>query len=392
MLNTANARRLLSALMIAGVAAWALAARTHADSASSPGPTAQTLSAVNSVAGFGGAGRNLWATTSSGGLYLTTNGGASWAKRVAPVSLTGLATGSYGIAQSGRSLVWLVAPARGTETLFRSDNDGRTWSVSAAVPSVRVPSYARPGIAQAQVYVQLLDSHVGVVVLDQFLTAFGGYWTLDESTTSGRSFTTTRLPTFGPVQFGSAADGYLAGGPGDQDVYRTSDNGRYWTKLNVTPPVSANFTAAFPLSATPATAVVPVTVTMPSGATRVYSMRVPLPAQGERTQAAKAIPRASRLNISGSAEQVAIASRAGVLFAVAPNGSRVYTSDDGGARWAVSASHGLPSGVESVIYTRRNGAIAEVDQSSCASKSSCEFHTSLFTTTNGGLTWSALNL
>src|SRR5215472_4098254 len=106
MLNTANARRLLPALMIAGVATWALAACTHADPASSLRPTAQTLSSVDSITGFGGAGRDLWATTSSGGLYLTTNGGASWASRVAPVSLAGLASASYDIGQSGRSLVW----------------------------------------------------------------------------------------------------------------------------------------------------------------------------------------------------------------------------------------------------------------------------------------------
>jgi len=120
-------------------------------------------------------------------------------------------------------------------------------------------------------------------------------------------------------------------------------------------------------------------------------MRVPLAASGARTPAAKAKPNAIRLNIGGSAEQVAIASRAGALFAVAANGSRVYTSDDGGARWTAHASHGLPSGVQSIVYTKRNSAIAEVDQASCARKSSCEFHTSLFTTTDGGLTWSAVN-
>jgi hypothetical protein len=344
---------------------------------------AQALDDVDPVAGFGGSGGDLWVTTPGGSLYLSTSGGSSWIRRTPPVSLAGLAPGSYAVAQSGASLVWLVAPDRHAETLFESDNGGRTWPRRIPVRSVPIPRYAQSAVGAYQVYAQLLNSRVGFVVLDGYMTAMGGYWTLDESTTSGASFRTTPLPASGPVRFSSSTQGFLAGGPAGQDLYRTADGSATWQQLDVTPPVAANWVVGFPLSQNATAAIAPVTVTLANGATELYSMRIALAASAHEPS-----PAGAPLRVGTSSIQTVTASGQGRFFAIALNSSHVYTSADSGASWTTSASKGLPAaGAASLVYTGPDSAVAELSQITCSHKADCVFHAALYATNNDGRLW-----
>ena len=358
---------------------------------SQAGQRAQVTDDVDPVADFGGSGRDLWVTTPDGSLYLSTSGGSSWIRRTPPVSLAGLATGSYAVAQSGTSLVWLVAPDHHAETLFVSDNDGRTWPRRTTVRSVPIPTYAQAAVGAYQVFAQLLNSRVGFVVLDGYMTAMGGYWTLDESTTSGASFRTTPLPASGPVQFSSATQGFLAGGPADHDLYRTTDGSAAWQQLDVTPPVTANWVVGFPVSQSSTAVVAPVTVTLANGATELYSMRAPLAAASPAAATHSASPAGAPLPVGESSVQVT-ASGQGRFFAVALNSSRVYTSADSGGSWTAGASKGLPAaGGASVVYTGPDSAVADVSQITCTHKANCVFHAALYATSNDGRLWQHMN-
>ena len=393
-MDTNISRRLIPLLIAAAVGTWALTScgqsvmssgqRSLRPRQSSSAQSARTADVIDPVAGFGGSGRDLWATTPTGALYLTTSGGRSWLRRTPPVSLAGLAADghSYDVAQWGSSLVWLVAPDHHAETLFESDNDGRTWYRHVRVASVPIPSYARSAVAEVQVYAQLLSSRAGFVVLDGFMTATGGFWTLDATTTSGASFRTTLLPTFGPVQFRSATEGFLAGGPGGQGLYVTRDGSASWQRLSVTPPVPADWGVGFPLWQGPTAVIAPVTAVPVGGVTELYLMRVSLAAPHPSARSV-----GPPLRVGGSSEAVATTGERNTFFAEAPNGSHVYVSTNSGRTWTTSASRGLPAGVMSVVYTAPGSAVAEVANVTCIHKSNCVSETGLFATTNDGSLW-----
>ncbi len=350
-----------------------------------------SYSSVNTTVGFGGSGADLWATTSNGNLYLTTNGGSSWTQSTPPVSLLGLTSPTFNISQYGASDVWVVAPDNGTESLSESTNDGQTWSKPDPVSSIPIPSTARGAVGEQQVYVQILNPTVGYVVLDQYLTATGGFWTLDTSSNAGDSFTPTELPASGPVEFDSTDQGFLVGGPGDQSVFQSSDGGSTWTQLDVEPPVAANFTVGFPLTGTSASVVVPVTVSPSDGTTEVYFMTATAASSAAAAQT-PAQPASGPWTVSGTSESVAMDnSPNGAWFGVAPDGSHVYSSNASGTSWTATASQGLPAGVTTVVSTGTNNAVAEVNDSTCTNKASCVSKASLYSTSDTGASWDSVS-
>jgi photosystem II stability/assembly factor-like uncharacterized protein len=358
-------------------------------------PTASVVSPPTSpatpIVNCGGSGADLWASTSNGNLYLTTNGGVSWVQRTPPISLapsTGtmgpMPRGLFDVGLAGTT-VWLVAPTDNKELLFQSDNEGKSWSQPDLVPTTPVPTSAQSPIGADEVYVQLLSPEVGFIAVDHFFQALDADSSLDESTNGGASFTVTRLPAegYGPVRFISATDGFIAGGPGTQHLYETADGGMTWEQLTVVPPVRGDYTVGFPLAVTSSGAVAPVTV-MVTGRDELYAMRASPSGPGQLIGTPLTL---------GKSYDVSIALTSSSLLAVA-SGSQVYTSDDAGETWTAVESKGLPPGwgIAEVISTGHDTAVANVTYGNCPDKTNCEYGSALYATSDEGVTWTPVVL
>ncbi len=362
---------------------------------------------TGSVVGFGGTGSDLWATTTRGSLYLSTTGGAAWTASTPPASLIGVDVTNVAVAQYGTTIVWLVAPDNGREMLFRSADDGMTWSQPAPIASVPLSQETEAQLSTEEtapdvVTAQLVNSQVGFIVFDQYIAGTESIPTLDVSADSGESFTVMHLPTFGSVQFSSPTDGFLVGGPGNQRVYRTVDGGASWTQLSVTSPVDLDYAVGFPLSQSASTVVIPLYVRTSVGKTaetQLYAMDIP-------SSSAKVPAHAlgSPLSVIGGVRTPKFVSTAtsppGTLVVFASGGKYKYTTGNRGTSWTESsASSGLPSGwsLGTVVSTGPTSDVAEASATSCAGTNeygkevSCQEQSALFVTNNSGYDWTRVN-
>ncbi len=364
------------------------------------GDVARSGVVTGSVTSFGGAGVDLWAVTTTGTLYLTTDGGQSWATITPPVSLAGVRPDEVAVAQYQTSLVWLVAPDGGQEVLFRSENAGKTWSgpeVVASRPSLSPEdqaALATQGTTPDTVYAQLLSPTEGFITLDRSIFATLAIATLDVSIDGGESFDTMVLPTFGRVAFKSPTVGFVAGGPGGQQIYETVDAGSTWTKLGVVGPATANWSLSLPvLFGSGSTATVPVYANGGQIGTELYLVQ---------TNAA-ARTRGPPLHVAGTTTSsgLILTNYANDLVAMTPKGRHVYRSGSGGASWTTSTVTGLPTGwsLVTIVSTGTGSAVAVATNRSCAAtdaygrKADCSEMSALFSTaTLTGGSWTKLTL
>lgn len=364
------------------------------------GDAARSGVVTGSVTSFGGAGVDLWAVTTTGGFYLTTNGGRSWATITPPVSLAGVQSHQVAIAQYETSIVWLVAPDGGQEVLFRSDNAGKTWSAPQVVASRSSLSpedqaaLATQGTTPDTVYAQLLSASEGFITLDRSVFATFAIATVDVSINGGQSFATMVLPTFGRVVFESPTVGFVAGGPGDQQIYETADAGSTWTKLDVVGPTTANWSLGLPLlPGSDSTAIVPVYANGGQVGTELYMVQ---------TNAAARTP-GPPLDVVGTTTSsgLVLTNSGNDLFAMTPKGRHVYRSGSAGASWTASTVAGLPTGwsLVTIVSAGTGSAIAVATNKSCAAtdtygrKADCSELSALFSTAKlTGGTWTKLNL
>lgn len=352
------------------------------------GDVARSGVVTGSVTTFGGAGVDLWAITTTGDLYLTTDGGRSWATITPPVSLAGVRADEVAVAQYQTSIVWLVAPDGSQEVLFRSENAGKTWSGPEVIPSRPSLSpedqtaLATQGTTPDTVYAQLLSPSEGLVTLDRSIVATFAIATLDVSIDGGQSFDTMVLPTFGRVAFKSPTVGFVAGGPGHQQIYETVDAGTTWTKLDVVGPATANWSLSLPvLFSSGSTATVPVYVNGGKIGTELYLVQA---------NAATARRRGPPLDIVGTTTSsgIVLSNYAGALVAMTPKGRHVYRSGSGGASWTTSTVAGLPTGwfLATIVATGTDSAVALATNRSCATmdvygrKANCSEMSALFAT------------
>ncbi len=366
------------------------------------GDVARSGVVTGSVTGFGGAGVDLWAVTITGGFYLTTNGGRSWATIRPPVSLAGVQPHQVAVAQYETSVVWLVAPDGGQEVLFRSGNAGKTWSgpqVVASRPSLSPEdqaALATQGTTPDTVYAQLLGASEGFITLDRSIFATFAIATLDVSINGGRSFDSMVLPTFGRVAFKSPTVGFVAGGPGDQQIYETVDAGSTWTKLDVVGPTTANWSLGLPLlPGSVSTAVVPVYVNAGHLGTELYMAQI-------QTNAVTRAP-GPPLDVEGTTTSsgLVLTNAGNNLFAMTPNGRHVYRSRSDGGSWTASTVAGLPTGwsLVTIVSAGTGFAVAVATNRSCATtdtygrEADCSELSALFSTAKlTGGTWTKLTL
>ena len=157
-------------------------------------------------------------------LYVTENGGESWASHPLP----SLCAQLQHLATSTSHDVWaLCSAATPTDTqtkeLYHSVDDGRTWLLVATSNSVTEPGVGHLPVSGIVTQLTSVGSDLLLIALDN--------GTLIESTNGGRTWAPQGLPANGGVvqlTFTDAQQGWAILSPNDT-LYRTSDGGAHWT-------------------------------------------------------------------------------------------------------------------------------------------------------------------
>lgn len=351
---------------------------------------------------FGGTGPSLWAVTTMGNLDLSSDGGSSWHQSTTPVSLSSLHEPEFSVGTLGIT-VWLVAPNSGVDYLYRSSNDGQTWTQGVAIPTA-APGHPLLKTVQGSnsVYADLVTAELGYVAVDHFYQATDAQSTLDQSTNGGSSFSATSLPNFGTISFENSTDGFLVGGGGDQFAYATDNAGQSWTDIVLKPSIDAEWTVATPVEISGTTFVIPVTAT-PTGQTaslslmgwNFSSMANPAAAATRlpnttATSAATSTAVGAPLKFGATGKALVAASGRKLTVVESSEGqSAVLHSDDSGQAWASTSSQGLPAGweVSSLVMTGPTSAVVGVSHNTCVDKNACTYESALYSTANGGASW-----
>jgi len=356
---------------------------------SDPVPEAQLLG--------GGTG---WAMNGSG-LYWTRNDGRSWSVIEPPVLRHGdydIATRIGDVAYRAPGSIWVTMGdligarihdgSSAYATIARTSDDGRTWR-SGDAPACEYRCGSQ--------YVSFLTARRGYLL---FSVDSPQRHRLDRTTDGGATWTPVgRAPFGGEIQFTTAADGWAVSDPtrwidgsqtpvGGGEVYRTTNGGRTWRRVRLTPPREE---AGWPATASPPTffgarrGVMPVRYRNPTGGEQ--HLAVFTTADGGRTWVPHPAPAAADLRGDqwGVAPGLAFSAPSAhewLFFA----GRTLYATSDAGSRWG-TVHAGIPAVAPYAISftTAASGwAIFSV------SVGGERYPPVLVRTTDGGRRWAAL--
>jgi photosystem II stability/assembly factor-like uncharacterized protein len=176
-------------------------------------------------------------------LHWTDDGGEHWREIVVPAS-DDAQLQAVAFADSQHGLVVTTAlDARG-ETSFvlaRTDDGGRSWH------SAPLPLFAAgdPAALAGAVFLELLDSDTGWLVVKQATSSAFSLGTLFRTTDGGTTWTRHAMPAGAPVHFSSRLDGWIEAGALDDAGYVTRDGGETWApQTRPQPPTAAAARAA----------------------------------------------------------------------------------------------------------------------------------------------------
>ena len=153
-----------------------------------------------------------WVKGKDGSLYLTDDGGSSWAEITAPVNMSGQANGFY-LKVWSRNSLWLIYENR----LYTTEDAGRTWVISN--------NSAHGSIAQ------------GCIVDKKTIWAIDRDDNIHRTADGGRSWSSMKsekittyhtLPMTYKPRIYAASDELAWSVGGDGKLYRTTDGGKGW--------------------------------------------------------------------------------------------------------------------------------------------------------------------
>jgi photosystem II stability/assembly factor-like uncharacterized protein len=332
-----------------------------------------------------------WAVT-SGRLWVTADGGVTWRDATPP---GGFATASadylLGVTFADAQHGWVAVseaftsasdPSYGRVDIWRTADGGQTWA-KTQLPKAR---FAVFGEIMPGVQFDFLDATHGFAFQsgnlakgrndsDLFWTADGGQtWSADRPTGPGN------LGIEGKVAFATASDGVVLNGSYGVGIVVTHDGGRTWTDAALALPAgSAGAQLSFGQ---------PVFLDRRSGLVAI-----------DMQSDTSSITRVFRTSDAGSSWSLAATPPAGagaISFLdpqrwIAESGTEVFRTLDGGQTWAHSSAAGLPGGSMWLQMTDAQHGSALVGMNVCLTfKSNCSSRTGLYTTVDGGSTWTQL--
>jgi len=317
-----------------------------------------------------------WALTTKG-LEITSNGGASFALVSTPVPVTMIGD----VAVSGATIVLAGWKNFAPWVQYSSDN-GATWA-TATLP-------LGSGNAGGVQLVSLHGTVVGMMVSDVTSSNFSaGEWYATSD--GGRTWTHHAAPSGGTV---TSSNGklWLVGGPQSNLLYKSTDAGSTWSTVSIPPAVIADGAALTVPGALNNGDVVLVAVTPSSNSGSTFGLDVYLSGDQGATWILKAgTSYPGSIGPGVSATSVISSS---VVWIGTPGGRpRLFHYANGGLQPTNSVALYQEGAVVEVSALSGSSAWATVQNGACLSgKSSCMEVGSLLATSDGGQTWSQVNL
>jgi len=318
-----------------------------------------------------------WALTTKG-LEITSNGGASFAIVNTPVPVT-----TIGDVAVNRSSIVIAGWKDFVPWVQYSSDTGATWA-TATLP-------AGSGNAGGVRLVTENGTVVGMLVTDTTSSNFSAsewYATSD----GGRTWTHRAAPSGGTVT-SSNGNLWLVGGPQSNRLYKSTDAGSSWSKVSIPQAVIADGAALTVPGALSNGDVVLVAVTPSSNSGSTFGLVVYLSSDQGATWNLKASTSYPGLIGPGVTATSVISSN--VVWIGTPSGRpRLFRYADGGGLKPTNSVGLYQEGLVSEVSALSGfSAWATVENGACPSgKSSCMEVGSLLATSDGGQTWSQVNL
>jgi hypothetical protein len=311
-------------------------------------------------------------------LEITSNGGASFALVSTPVPVNTIGD----VAVGGSSIVLAGWKDFAPWVHYSSDN-GATWT-TATLP-------AGSGNAGGVRLVTENGTVVGMLVTDVTSSNFSaGEWYATSD--GGRTWTHYAAPSGGTV---TSSNGklWLVGGPQSNLLYKSTDAGSTWSKVSIPQAVIAD---GAPLTVPGALSngdVVLVAVTPSSSSGSTFGLVVYLSGDQGATWNLKASTSYPGVIGPGGSAASVISSNV-VWIGTASGRPRLFRYTDGGGLKPTNSVGLYQEGsVSEVSALSGSSAWATVENGACPSgKSSCMEVGSLLATSDGGQTWSQVNL
>jgi len=151
-------------------------------------------------------------------LMITQDRGATW-NLIIPEGVDQILGVEFVDPQKG----WLVSPDdQGELSIFQTVDGGRNWQAHTLPISV---------LDVATAYLEFINDQVGWVTLKMVSGSSFSVGQLFATQDGGRSWEVRSIPLGEPVQFSDLMQGWVAGGPADDQYYSTSDGGHTWHEV-----------------------------------------------------------------------------------------------------------------------------------------------------------------
>jgi photosystem II stability/assembly factor-like uncharacterized protein len=364
-------------LAIGGAAFGAIEATTA--SGGQPGPSVPASLANSHVSAGGYAGSGTWALTASG-LRLSTAGGG-WQTVTPPVGeASTIAAAYFTDSSSGWVAMYGQPQSDGTVlSAYRTTDGGASWQ-SATVGSSNLFAPTNP------TWLSFANQSDGWLEAQTVSSSNFSNANLYRTTDGGATWTALQIPIAGPITFVSAEDGFVSGGATGGALYATHDAGASWHA--VTLPGSPTGEIYGPVFSTSTDGIVSVTAPSNAGAsTEVYrTTDGGVSWTGPETVTAAA-------DLGGATPVASI--QDGWLAAIGRGGLFARLQGAAGTASTFTAS-GLPSGdlgqlVQLDFPSGTQTGLALFAGGACQGyKTDCSQFSALYTTSDGGSTWSQL--
>lgn len=322
-----------------------------------------------------------WKATDDDALKVTDDGGRSWRDVTPPaVGARSIAGVHFTDARSG----WFVIPGPPSAShdvqllAYRTGDGGATWQPAPLGP----PSVAyASGIGHASI--SAIDERNAYVLVRRGSSSNFSFGDLFRTTDGGQSWSKLpEPPVGGKITFFDARRGFLAGGPIYERLYITHDGGETWTRQPVTPPpqyfgrmitfgavrLVGSRDAVLPMHiGDPGPNTDLLYVSSDTGETWTQTTSPPVEGPTALTTVADTI-------IAGSTDELATSNE------IASHWTTLYAAGFAPNRWMRNLAFASPS-----------TGWALTNYSACPNKANCVDEGALYSTTDGGRTWTLLH-
>jgi hypothetical protein len=205
------------------------------------------------------------------------------------------------------------------------------------------------------------------------------------SSVDGALWSRHKAPTAGEVAITGKGTIWLAGGPLNDQLWRSGDLGATWSRVTL-PSLTSSYAIDVPHTVGNGVLILPVTLMNQSGRADELFLRS---TDGSSWQSIARVRTGALIGPGVRLPTAVVGSR---LYVAEPNGTRTYVAEPSGVVQQV-VSNGLPNGVRNIAFDGRGDGWATVTDTQCSSdKRTCSSLEAIFRTLDGGASWQRLVL